>query len=694
MAAEANKVLPFGSGPLGLTGKDNAPSGPSNGAPPLRKSMTDTSSVRSASVASQRSKRSSLSLGTGRKGSSGTDSLEMMVKHSQKFNELDNKHGEVKKALLATFTLLILSVILNAIAVFAVVADSKENHTSKGILETLEGDPVSVAGLGSFSTLLDLPAQNLDFINSMREVTVVLKDSSEVHKYTVDGFVWHDKSSIVLNTGLVAAPDTGAIVPQTIVINSNSGQAWVQTGTSKHFIHLDAVTDTADVNLRRRHLEEIFDGVSFIQGSTMSWKQVMEFDAKLRESSGQRRLNTGNALSDLYIWLGGGLIKSESDPRSGGGITSAKETPAPEVPKLSRWEGVITGNDNNDHTAQTIFWMDTTDVAAPQFHTTTIEASMVRHDVFTDGFHYEYFTVAQEMECPTSEVCDAAFAKRDNCVVSFWENAQSAAEAAAAGARVLEIFEDGSASWEVGGWIVTIDAEGNPTNLAGIDITSITEYDASSEIVVTGVGLYDTCDPDKDYETAFHDAFLAYSELTEEDIDRRLQEDPMAARFHGRRADEHRRLSWTSFQAWISNTNWCGAGTDTVNTVCPSSSASGDLTADRACRRHDHGAKANGIIGGFAVRLGCDIDHDLSSSTDNWCAQGIFGSYGLAQTWGCFDHGSYSCWNWKSIRWGGYWRYGVYCHGEHTHSGPWRYGSYSHRYGYRSKNITCPGDIW
>ena len=119
------------------------------------------------------------------------------------------------------------------------------------------------------------------------------------------------------------------------------------------------------------------------------------------------------------------------------------------------------------------------------------------------------------------------FAKRDYCAVTFWENAQSAAEAAAAGARVLEIFDDGSASWEVGGWVVTIDAEGNPTNLAGIDITSITKYDASSEVVVTGVDLYDTCDPEYDYDADFSNAFLAYSELTEEDIGRRVLEDPI-----------------------------------------------------------------------------------------------------------------------------------------------------------------------
>ena len=75
-------------------------------------------------------------------------------------------------------------------------------------------------------------------------------------------------------------------------------------------------------------------------------------------------------------------------------------------------------------------------------------------------------------------------------------------------------------------------------------------------------------------------------------------------------------------------------------------------------------------------------------------AQFVFGSWGIASTWGCFDHGSYSCWNWASKWWGGYWRYGGYCSGEHTHYGPWRYSSYSHTYGYTAKPKTCGDDIF
>jgi hypothetical protein len=149
--------------------------------------------------------------------------------------------------------------------------------------------------------------------------------------------------------------------------------------------------------------------------------------------------------------------------------------------------------------------------------------------------------------------------------------------------------------------------------------------------------------------------------------------------------------AWTDFQAWASGTQWCGAGTDLVNTGCPVAGGDG---GDMACHRHDHGKKANGIIGGMAVKLGCDIDHGLAKRTSNSAAQAVFGSWGLGQTWGCYDHGSYSCWNWASKWWGGYWRYGNYCSGEHGHYGPWRYSSYDHSYGWNSQSRCTTNLCW
>jgi len=151
-------------------------------------------------------------------------------------------------------------------------------------------------------------------------------------------------------------------------------------------------------------------------------------------------------------------------------------------------------------------------------------------------------------------------------------------------------------------------------------------------------------------------------------------------------------------QRLASGSNWCGAGTVLASTPCPgtgvmSYSPNYDEAADHACRRHDHGAKHQSLSVG--VKLGCDIDKDIEDAGGhNWAVSGVFGSWGIAQTWGCFDKGSYSCWNWASKWWGGYWRYGNYCSGEHTHYGPWRYSSYSHTYGYKAKEQDCSGDIW
>eukprot|EP00518_Triparma_eleuthera_P004259 CAMPEP_0182459366 /NCGR_PEP_ID=MMETSP1319-20130603/4517_1 /TAXON_ID=172717 /ORGANISM="Bolidomonas pacifica, Strain RCC208" /LENGTH=416 /DNA_ID=CAMNT_0024658275 /DNA_START=47 /DNA_END=1298 /DNA_ORIENTATION=- len=92
------------------------------------------------------------------------------------------------------------------------------------------------------------------------------------------------------------------------------------------------------------------------------------------------------------------------------------------------------------------------------------------------------------------------------------------------------------------------------------------------------------------------------------------------AKVDGHEEEARRHLgAWTDFQAWASNTVWCGAGTDLTST-CPGD-AGGDTEANYACHRHDHGKKSNGIIGGYAVRLGCDIDRGLADRTSNWAAQ-------------------------------------------------------------------------
>jgi hypothetical protein len=156
--------------------------------------------------------------------------------------------------------------------------------------------------------------------------------------------------------------------------------------------------------------------------------------------------------------------------------------------------------------------------------------------------------------------------------------------------------------------------------------------------------------------------------------------------------------AWDFFQTQ-SHSQWCGAGTD-PNTKCPGDPVTNsipnyDYNADHACRRHDHGKKAVTIWGGNAVRLGCDIDNDLRSSTSNYAVQGTFGKYGASQFWGCYDYGTSTFWSWCD-GWIDYpcrktWT------GEFTKYGPWRYDGIKHTYGYKRGefvNQHCAGDLF
>lgn len=137
---------------------------------------------------------------------------------------------------------------------------------------------------------------------------------------------------------------------------------------------------------------------------------------------------------------------------------------------------------------------------------------------------------------------------------------------------------------------------------------------------------------------------------------------------------------FVQFQQLASQTLWCGAGTDVAGTPCPGSSGlpgyivAYDLTADRACMRHDSGKKSAPV--GPAVKLGCDVDHGLVARTNNFAAQAIFGKWGLAGVWGCFDEGPVSKWHnslscgWRGCRgWMGWYTVTE----ERTLYGPWRY---------------------
>jgi hypothetical protein len=155
-----------------------------------------------------------------------------------------------------------------------------------------------------------------------------------------------------------------------------------------------------------------------------------------------------------------------------------------------------------------------------------------------------------------------------------------------------------------------------------------------------------------------------------------------------------------------SATFWCGSGTGIGSWPCPESiteemyAAIGRplgsfefipstheerIDTERSCMRHDHGAKSTSAAGG-AVRSGCDIDLGLVANSANSVVQIMFGHFGIARFFGCWDIGVYKCWAWK---WGVL-LYGNFCEGEHAKYGPTRMLTYEHSYGWNPQERDPP----
>jgi len=245
-------------------------------------------------------------------------------------------------------------------------------------------------------------------------------------------------------------------------------------------------------------------------------------------------------------------------------------------------------------------------------------------------------------------------------------------------------FPEGSSMLEVAGWTVEVNSNFRPTRLhfggegSGNDssfLEIIGTEDCSSEII-------DGCDPEVESGNS-----VPYTGPTEEEA-LNLIEAARPASDNGRGL-----FTLSEYQMWATQTQWCGAGTDLVYTPCPTTDNSVDVTADLACRRHDHGAKyeAVGFFFKYAVRLECRVDLDLITATNNWKIHAVFGKKGIAKHWGCYENSVYDCWQthgWSRPT------YGKYCRGEHIHYGPYRYDNRTFYWGYNAKLTKCTGDIF
>lgn len=186
-----------------------------------------------------------------------------------------------------------------------------------------------------------------------------------------------------------------------------------------------------------------------------------------------------------------------------------------------------------------------------------------------------------------------------------------------------------------------------------------------------------------------------------------MSADELASAFNGcsdaRALSEHmsdlasRNLGW---QETLSQTEWCGAGTDNCNTICPGQGGRGSWGDNIACRRHDHGSKYESALG-FAARLECRVDQHLLEGASahagfitNSAVHVAFGSWGAAQVWGCF--------NWKQVKRCGGWSCGwrgcsrscSYPYEWTVNYGPFRYNGISDRGSAMYKGLckNCPND--
>lgn len=264
--------------------------------------------------------------------------------------------------------------------------------------------------------------------------------------------------------------------------------------------------------------------------------------------------------------------------------------------------------------------------------------------------------------------------------------------------ELLELHGDGSTVLRISHWKIKVDPNGIPISITEIDDSEKKEPFAYISGVHSFVETIDGCDPETEGSDApevpegskdfLHRMLLAHNPSISEEVYFRTTEDN--DREEGRHVD-HRELvpDWAlSLQSSISNTQWCGLGTDKYTTPCPNSAATFDYDADHACRRHDHSRYATYTWLGLP-RLECYIDRDLiREGGHNWAISAVYGKFGaMGFAVGCYNYESYYCFKrWRWTKCGMDWT---------VHYGPTRYNDKNaqNTYGYDDKVKTCDGDL-
>jgi hypothetical protein len=593
---------------------------------------------------------------------------------------------------------------------------SKEVHVSdEGAIVDLDGKIVQTKVVTTYVPLAELPQQSIAFLDKMDHVTYSIGKS--IKKRSVSGYDWHNSSSLLL----FLQPEGEMVI--------RNGIAFVR----------DRKHGRTDFIVQKRVSRRLQGGSSTSLATkgkgAYTWEELVNrYNTEISEPGVEgdwRRLAPldTSGLSTMVAWFGAlyeseiAVKEAENQATAALAATpcdsmSTEDVQAPQVGTTGRMVLTLQQEFNMEETMGDIqlLYLDFADESSTKFKlvqrptlstknlsaggwppymvvTEMVGGSMYNYEFYhpqseiQQYYHQSHPALEKALDDPTDTnglkaakvvLESASFnAYKDTCAPNTGNTPTSDVDGSDAvlDARNPIDCNRGRFRWNMGGWILETTVDGQ---IVGLEAGEGAQH---FEVI----------------EVSYPAHHIDFSGCKPEDFNkssRRLSPDDAPQKHRSR---VRRLTSFQQFQACLSSdTKWCDAGTDILNTECPTTTGAGDYDydADKACRRHDHGSKSNGIIGGMAVRLGCDIDHDLAEGTSKWCVQAIWGSGGLAQLWGCYDHGSYDCWNWASKWWGGYWRYGRYCYGEHTHDGPSRYSSYSHSYGYKAKAKTCVGDLW
>ena len=523
---------------------------------------------------------------------------------------------------------------------------TKESHISRAnTMVGLDGNPVTTAKDTSYVKLSELSRASLEYLSNLEDITLAAK--GKVHQFRVTGYSLHDSDNLDLHT-------------------STSTVIKIQCGAIRIVWEAGELEDADEMHKEAAGAARQLKAMSAAE---------LQAHYVAHASTESRKLAASNPLQGLAAFFGG-MAKSSSSSQLYGALApvSGCKRPAaiisivrPTIPVHSKWTVQVNAAtlDAKTNTADKLqddtWYMSWDQTTSPSIRfespleeckkSVTVDANGAISTWMEFDARTCMTTGKVDTTCPSAKILKEGNMANCDAYKAFMESSSTAIMAAQNGVqtdcteekkpastgdipnqvRILEAHTDGSATWQFGGFVMDVDATGTPT--------AIVDETAGKKFVVTKVEAFKSIDNVELFKGCKSSPGKQTAEI---------------AKTEGGK----RRLGWmTDLQAWASDTNWCGSGTDIPNVPCPSAANGNDFNADKACRKHDHGRKHQSALGGLGVKLECLVDKTLATTANNWAATAIFGARGLANMWGCDNYeyknhrGHY--WHWGGCGWRG-----------------------------------------